>query len=72
MKTKVFSFLALIMFGFSLMSSASQLKIEEDVDCAVVFTVCDTAFPDNFALFERCMVNNGCGGDPDPVIEDNP
>lgn len=60
------------MFGLSLMSVASHLGVEEEVDCAIVFTVCDTAFPDNFALFERCMVNNGCGGGDDPVIEDNP
>lgn len=72
MKKKIFSFLFALTLASSLMSIAPQY--DEEVDCATVYTVCDTAFPDDFLLFERCMVNNGCGGDDggNTVISQNP
>lgn len=68
---KKFAFILLVTFVTVSFASPEDLKsaeketisstVEEETPCSVVFTVCNTGFPDRFIEFEQCMVNNGCG-----------
>ncbi len=38
----------------------SEVPVFKQVPCSNVFDVCDTVFPNDFGLFDACMVVNGC------------
>lgn len=55
------------LFGLTAMSDSSKLesteqtqKLQKQVPCSTVFTVCDAAFPNDYNNFDTCMSNNGC------------